>query len=120
AAHGIQWGAIFQLAIDVLKDAGQWIVDKLNGGIEAAKSGVLSWAEDLFSPISDAFDSILGWVQDRINDFIDVLNKIPGVDIPKIGGIEQIGTDADAAKEKVISLQEVLRNIATGQAFTLN
>lgn len=105
--------------VDFLTGFATTIYDEIYGELSVVNwaglgSSVKTWAADIWQGITDALQPIIDAAVVSINFLIEQLNKIPGVDIPKIGGIEDIGTDADAAADKVLNLQSVLQNMMTG------
>lgn len=129
----VQWGEVgsafktfFGAALTAITDflSGFWSVIQAEIETElslvpwaAIGDKVETWAAGIWSGIMDALQPIIDAAVDSLNFLIDQLNRIPGVDIPKIGGIEQIGLEADAAAEKVVSLQDSINNLLTGGTF---
>lgn len=106
-----------QLEADGMKTVGSWIVNRVVDGFRTvtdALSGVGSW---LKNRVSDAVDgakdgfmsigkSAVGWIVDGlkgganlligfVNKIIDVINKVPGVDIGHVAGFRDGGVVDD-------------------------
>jgi phage-related protein len=86
------WNGVKNAIVDPVRDAVEWVIDKISDFSERVQRGfgkIVGFAKDLGSSIKDAVtDGIKGGLNlviDFLNTIIGVINKLPFVDIGKIG-----------------------------------
>jgi TP901 family phage tail tape measure protein len=102
---------------------GGYVLDLVSVGIPwgEVKGAITSAASGLWDGLKDGLETVLGWAVDLLNEFIRVLNMIPGVNIEPLSlSFDSVGTSAKNATTEVLSLQSVMRSLATQQTLVPN
>lgn len=79
-----EWaGNVWQAFVDKLGEFKTLITDKFSSALD----GIPTLFEDVWNNIKNTFNDIFFKpIKDKINEIIDLMNKIPGVDLPHLGG----------------------------------
>lgn len=86
-----EWaGNVWQAFVDKLGEFKTIITDKFSSAVE----GIPQIFSDVWEQIKKTFNDIFFKpIKDKINEIIDLMNKIPGVDLPHLGGDDKNDTD---------------------------
>ena len=84
-----EWaGNVWQAFVDKLGEFKALITDKFASAVE----GIPQIFSDVWEQIKKTFNDIFFKpIKDKINEIIDLMNKIPGVDLPHLGGDDNTG-----------------------------
>ena len=115
---------VIALVAKVLVDVVQIILDILAGIWNIGISFITSLAAIMAYIIKRAITGIMGFAQDSMNAFIDLANKIPGVNIAKqkgmdtaITAVDQIGSDTETVLKYLGKLGQFDATNVVAKAF---